>query len=53
MPGLFLHFLAHFGNVKTDEKIGFEKSAPGCPIDRGGRGGRKLFGNAPWKQHIS
>ena len=47
LPGWFLHFLAHFGNVKkTDEKIGSEKSATRCLIDRG-RGGSKAIGPIP------
>ena len=34
--GQFVHFLAHFGNVKEQmKKIGSEKSAPRYPFDRG------------------
>ena len=33
--------------------MGSEKSAPLCPFDREGAGGLKIFGQCPWKQHIS
>ena len=51
-----MHFLSHFGNVKTQMKeIGSETSAPQCLFDRGrggwgaGRaGGLQLFRQCPY-----
>ena len=48
LPGWFVHFVAHFGNVqKQMEEIGSEKSTLWCPFDSGS-GGLKLCGQCPY-----
>ena len=47
LPGWFVHFLAHFGNVKKPIKeIGSEKKCSTVPVWQ--RGSLKLFGHCPY-----
>ena len=47
LPGWFVHFLAHFGNVKNRQQNRARKKCSTMPDWQRGEGGWKLFGQCP------